>query len=98
MDFRRFNLLPIVLLVLLLFLQYRLWFEAGGVFDLFHLKKQLVLEQQFNEKLKKRNQAVLIQVQHLQENQEAIEARARQELGMIKQGETFYQVISGGSR
>ena len=93
MKFFRINLLPVVLLILLVFLQYRLWFQPGGVIEMIHLKKQLAAEQLQNEKLKKRNQQVLLQVQQLHKNQEAVEMRARQELGMIKQGETFYQVV-----
>ena len=93
MKFFLINLLPVVLLILLVFLQYRLWFQPGGVIEMIHLKKQLAAEQLQNEKLKKRNQQVLLQVQQLHKNQEAVEMRARQELGMIKQGETFYQVV-----
>jgi cell division protein FtsB len=94
MKLPRFNLVPIVLLGILIFLQYRLWFESGGIFDMLQLKKQLAAEQIQNENLKKRNRLVLLQVQHLQKNQDAVELRARQELGMIKKGETFYQVVS----
>lgn len=93
MKFLRANLLPILLLGILIFLQYRLWFDSGGIMSMLQLKKQLAKEQLENEKLKKRNQQVLLQVQRLQKNQDAIESRARQELGMIKKGEIFYQVV-----
>ncbi|MEO8401071.1 MAG: cell division protein FtsB [Gammaproteobacteria bacterium] len=93
MKVRQFNLFPVLLLALLVFLQYRLWFESGGIIEMLKLKKQLAVEQQHNEKIKKRNQLLLLQVQHLQKNQDAVESRARQELGMIKKGETFYQVV-----
>jgi len=93
MKLPRFNLLPVILLGTLLFLQYRLWFEPGGIIEMLQLKKQLAAEQLANEKFKKRNQLVLLQVQHLQKNQDAVELRARQELGMIKKGETFYQIV-----
>lgn len=93
MKFPRFSILPLVLLGILGFLQYRLWMEPGGIRDMVQLKKQLAVEQLQNEKLKKRNQMVLLQVQHLQKNQDAVEMRARQELGMIKKDETFYQVV-----
>ncbi len=93
MEFRRFYIFPIILLIMLACLQYRLWFEAGGIFDMLHLKKRLVAETTQNDILKKRNQALLLEVQHLQKNQDAVEMRARQELGMIKKGETFYQVV-----
>jgi len=93
MKFPRFNVLPFILLGILGFLQYRLWMEPGGIRDMVQLKKQLAVEQLQNEKLKKRNQMVLLQVQNLQKNQDAVEMRARQELGMIKKDETFYQVV-----
>lgn len=86
-------LLPILLFSVLLFLQFRLWFEPEGVLDMLRLKKQLTIEQQQNDKLKKQNEKLIKQVEHLHKNTDAIEARARQELGMIKKGETFYQVV-----
>lgn len=95
MEFRQLKALPIFLVVVLVILQYRLWFESGGIIDMVRLKKRLSVEQQINDKIKKRNQTLLLQVQHLQKNQDAVESRARQELGMIKKGETYYQVVSG---
>lgn len=92
MVYRRY-LLPLILLILLVFLQYRLWFESGGILDLFRLKKQLAAEQVQNEIIKKRNQHLLLQIENLQKNQDAVEMRARQDLGMIKKDETFYQVV-----
>ena len=93
MEFRRFNVIPLLLLLLLVFLQYRLWGASGGLVDMMHLKNRLDMEQQENDKLKKRNQLLVLQVKSLQKNQDAIESRARQELGMIRKGETFYQVV-----
>jgi cell division protein FtsB len=89
----RVRWLPILFVLLLIFLQYRLWFESGGIIDMMRLKKQLSMESHQNDLLKKRNQALLEQVQYLQKNNDAIESRARRELGMIKKGETFYQVV-----
>lgn len=93
MKLPQFSVLPLILLGILFFLQYRLWCEPGGIIEMVQLKKQLAAEQLQNEKLKKRNQAILLQVQQLQKNEDAVELRARQELGMIKKGETFYQVV-----
>ena len=87
------RILPIILLILLIVLQYRLWFQSDGVFDMLRLKKQLSLQDQENGQLKKRNQLLVQQVQKLQNNNDAIESRARHELGMIKKNETFYQVV-----
>ncbi len=83
-----------ILLLLLLFLQYRLWFESGGVIDMLHLKKSVAQQTQENDKIKKRNQLLAEQVQRLQKNPAAVEAHARQDLGMVKKGETFYQVVN----
>ena len=93
MKFLRFNPLFLILLGVLIVLQYQLWFESGSIRAWAQLKKQLATEQAQNEKLKKRNQQIALQVQQLQKNDDAVELRARQELGMIKTGETFYQVV-----
>ncbi|MBV8801507.1 MAG: septum formation initiator family protein [Gammaproteobacteria bacterium] len=93
MTLGQFKLLPIFLLIVFLFLQHRLWFAAGGISDMIHLKKQLAHETLINTELKKRNEILKHQVLYLQKNQSTIESRARQELGMIKKDETFYQVV-----
>jgi len=93
MRWIQFNFLLLALLAIFVFLQHRLWFESGGVIQMFQLKKQLSELQSQNEFLKKRNQTLLVQVQGLQKNQDAVESRARQELGMIKKDEKFYQVV-----
>jgi len=83
-----------VLVFILLFLQYRLWFEQGGIRDLLHLKKELARQTAENDNIKKHNQALLLQIQRAQHSRDAAELRARNELGMVKKGETFYQVVS----
>ncbi|MBX3709790.1 MAG: septum formation initiator family protein [Gammaproteobacteria bacterium] len=83
----------IVLLGVLLLLQYHLWFESGGLRDMAKLKQTLARQTQENDRLKKHNEALLFQVQRLQNSQDAVEARARNELGMIKKDETFYQIV-----
>lgn len=93
MEFRRLHLIPLFLFLLLLLMQYRLWFQPDGIMDMMRLKKRLVIELQQNEILKKRNQDLMIQVQALQKNQDMMESRARQELGMVKKGETYYQLV-----
>ena len=93
MSSLRLNLLVIILIALLIFLQYRLWFEADGVRDLLQLKQKLALQTVENEKLKKRNEELIFQIERLQNSKDAVESRARNELGMIKKGETFYQVV-----
>ncbi|OGT40188.1 MAG: hypothetical protein A3F12_08020 [Gammaproteobacteria bacterium RIFCSPHIGHO2_12_FULL_38_14] len=92
----RFNLLNLffaVLVAVVIFLQYRLWFESGGILDYLHLKKQLSTQTSLNEQLRKRNEELLFQVKHLQNDQDATESRARHDLGMIKKDEVFYQIV-----
>lgn len=87
------TLTGIFLLVALVFLQYRLWFEQGGIKDMLRLKKALAVQAEENAQLQKRNDELLLQIRRLQKSGDAVEARARNELGMIKKDETFYQVI-----
>ena len=93
MQLGRFKLLPIGCGILLIFLQYRLWVEPSGLRDMMRLKKEVEQHTLENDKLKKRNEQLVSQVKHLRSGPNAMESRARQDLGMIKKGETFYQVI-----
>lgn len=83
----------VILLSVLALLQYRLWFQPGGVQNMRLLKNQLAQQTIENEKLKLRNEELLSQIERLQNSKEAAESRARNELGMIKKDETFYQVV-----
>lgn len=95
MQGMRLNLVIVILIGVFAFLQYRLWFESGGIQDMVKLKESLALQLSENDHLKKRNEALLMQVERLQSSQDAVESRARSELGMIKKDETFYQIVQG---
>jgi len=82
-----------ILIVLLLILQYKLWFGDGNMREVWKLQAAIEEQKKENEKLRERNAALEAEVQDLKEGMEAIEERARSELGMIKKGETFYQII-----
>ena len=82
-----------VLIGLLVLLQYPLWFGSGGVLAVWHLNREISTQQQENAKLKDRNEALEADVNDLKQGLDAIEERARMELGMVKKGETFFQVI-----
>ncbi len=79
--------------LLLVLLQYRLWFGNGSMTEVHHLEKQITQVKQDNQKLKERNLSLTAEVYDLKQGQEAIEERARSEMGMIKYDETFYQII-----
>ncbi|MET0067847.1 MAG: cell division protein FtsB [Candidatus Thiodiazotropha sp.] len=82
-----------LLLLLLVFLQYRLWVGEGSLAEVNNLKVEIEALQQELVGLRKRNRALQAEVEDLRSGQAATEERARSELGMIKEGETFYQVV-----
>jgi len=82
-----------LLLGILLGLQYPLWLGDGGVLALWKLKQEVAVQKLENSGLKERNQALEAEVRDLKEGYEALEERARAELGMVRRGETLYQII-----
>lgn len=82
-----------VLLALGLLLQYPLWFGSGGIPAIWQLHREIDAQRAENQRFIERNRALAADVIDLKEGLEAIEERARAELGMIKKGETFFQVV-----
>ena len=80
-------------LSLLAILQYDLWFGDGSLTAAWRFEERIVEQQQDNEHLQLRNEALAAEVTDLKSGSAAIEERARSELGMIKQGETFVQIV-----
>src|SRR3989338_2407417 len=74
------------LIVLLLLLQYEFWFSDGGMRTVWHMQQNISKQQQINDQLDKRNQALIAQVKDLQSGNAAVEAHARNDLGMIQKG------------
>ena len=85
-------LIPILVL-LLVFLQYRLWFGEGGLEEISRLEQRVQEQGEINQALRQRNRELELEVLELQQGLEGIEERARSELGMIKEGEVFYQAL-----
>jgi len=83
----------IILFVLLGIFQYQAWRGHGGIPDTLRLKKLVATQQAELDTLNHRNHLLEAEINFLKENPLALEERARSELGMIKQGETFYLVI-----
>ena len=79
--------------VLVLVLQYRLWVGEGSLAQVNSLNKQIAEQQGENERLLERNRILEAEVLELKQGMETVEERARQELGMVKEGETLYQLI-----
>jgi cell division protein FtsB len=74
-------------------LQLSLWKSDGSLVDFFRLQRDIKVQIQDNQTLLERNAALAGDVIDLKEGVEAIEERARNEMGMIKEGEVFYQVV-----
>lgn len=84
-----------ILLALLLLLQYPLWFGKGSWLKVWELGRQVEAQKQINEETHKRNAALDAEVRDLKSGTDALEERARSELGMVRQGEVFFQVMGG---
>lgn len=82
-----------VLAILFVLLQFKLWFGTGSMKDVWRLENAIAKQTAENAHLKERNQALIAEVDDLKQGLEAIEERARSDLGMIKKNETFYQVV-----
>lgn len=92
------RLIGIVLAALLLLIQYPLWLGKGGWLRVWELDKQVMAVQAKNNELKERNAKLDSEVQDLKNGTEAVEERARFELGMIKKDEIFVQILAAGSK
>ena len=84
--------LAIIFALLILVLQYPMWLGKGGWLQVRELDRQIETQRQVNEELKARNAALDAEVRDLKTGLEAIEERARSELGMIRSDEIFFQL------
>lgn len=92
---RVLHIVLLALVVLLGWLQYRLWLGTGGAADVAALEEQVIQQTRQNEGLRERNAALAAEVADLKSptGEAAVEERARAELGMIRPGEVFYRVV-----
>lgn len=91
------KIIIVILLVLLVMLQYRVWLGEGGIPEVVKLQNETAVAQQNVERLQERNKALEAEVLDLKTGLEAIEERARNDLGMIRKDEVYYQVIEDSS-
>jgi cell division protein FtsB len=87
------KLFAVVLLALFALLQYELWFSQGGLDSIFHMRQAIKQQALVNQKARLKNQALIADVHDLKSGNEAVEERARTNLGLVKKGEVFYQVV-----
>lgn len=79
-----------VMLLLLVALQYRLWVGEGSLANIARLKQEIEVQKQENQRLEHINNQLANEVDALRNGYEAIEAKAREELGLVKKGETYF--------
>ncbi len=87
------RLLLLLLIALVGLIQYPLWAGRGGWLAVWDMQEQVAAQRNINEGLRARNQALTAEVEDLRTGTEASEERARAELGMMRQGELFVQIL-----
>jgi len=87
------RVVTLILFVLLVLLQIKLWLGEGGFREVARLETRVEEQRQQNDELLKRNAELQAEVDDLRERLDAVEERARSELGLIKPDEQFYQVV-----
>ncbi len=83
----------IFLVIALISLQYKLWVGDGSVSQWLHLEKKVDHQENENKQLTSRNHVLEADIEELKSGEQALEEQARFELGMVKNGETYYQFV-----
>ena len=92
------KILSLVLTILIVLLQYPLWLGKGGWFKVWEVDQQIIAQHETNGKLQMRNATLDAEVRDLKQGYEAIEERARSELGMIRQDEIFFHLLEDSDK
>ena len=89
--------LLVVLIAVFFFLQYELWFSSGGIVSALKHRHALALQQQKVKQAQQKNHQLASNIHDLKNGQQAVEGEARRELGMVKKGEVFYQIVNNSA-
>ncbi|MBP9727707.1 MAG: septum formation initiator family protein, partial [Gammaproteobacteria bacterium] len=92
MQWLRRYFLVIILALIFVLLQYELWFSRGGIFQNRHLQQQLATEKALVQQQQAENKRLLAEVMKIKNDPQQIEARARDDLGMVKKGEEYIEI------
>ena len=87
------RLITLILAALVVLIQYPLWFGKGGWLRVHEMQREVQLQNDVNAQTRERNDKLAAEVRDLKEGAGAVEERARYELGMIKDGEVFVQIV-----
>jgi cell division protein FtsB len=83
----------VILIIAFAALQYKLWLGDGSIHQWFELEQKNITQEETNRKLKERNRVLASEIEDLKTGHEALEEKARSDLGMIKEGETYYHLV-----
>ena len=92
------KILAAILAWLIIIIQYPLWLGKGGWGRVWTVDQELQAEKDKNLALEKRNAALAVEVRDLKQGTEAVEERARYELGLVKRDEVFFQIVEDKAR
>lgn len=87
------RMLTFLLILVLALMQYQLWCGQGGIKDMWHLKRVIAIADIQNARMLEQNAVLFADVEDLRSGDEAVEERARNNIGMIRPGEHFYQIV-----
>lgn len=87
-----------ILVLLLAGLQYRLWIGEGSMAQRVELQRKIEQYQEENQTLRERNRILALEVEALKNGLQGVEERAREQMGMIRKGETFYMIVKPGDK
>jgi len=90
------RIFSLVLVALIVLLQYPLWLGKGGWLRVWEVDRQVKAQKEINAKLRARNDVLDAEVRDLKQGYDAIEERARYELGMVRQDEIFFHILDKG--
>lgn len=82
-----------ILVILLAYLQYRLWIGDGSLAHAHRLEGEIHLQQAENDRMRERNRILDVEVEELKSGLDTIEERARNDIGLIKKDETFFLLL-----
>jgi len=97
-NFSLYRVLVVVLLLVLIGLQYRLWIADGSMAQVHRLQQEKQALQATIDQAKTRNKALAAEIEDLKSGKEAMAGRARSDIGMTKEGETFYFTVESSDR
>lgn len=88
-----FRFLNLILIFIIVLLQVRLWTGEGSLPENWHLERQIEAQEVITDRLEKRNAVLAAEVKDLRSGLDSIEERARYELGMVRENETFFLLV-----